>query len=119
DNPVEQMEGAAGGTGGSVLPPRVEPDIDPRGDVAEAVDGDEHPDGEHREAKDDPARAFGGDVEHRDEQPEEQQRGAQVALGDEHEDTRGPHGDERAEIDDPGELDAEELRAGEGEPVPV
>src|SRR5699024_5052482 len=44
EQPVDELVGAAGGTGVSVLAHRVEPDIEPRGDVAEAVDGDEHPD---------------------------------------------------------------------------
>ena len=71
------------------------------------------------EADDDPAQPLGGQVEHGDEQAEEQQRGAEVALEDEDRDRRAPHDEDRAEVPRPRQLQAQHLRPGEREGVAV
>ena len=67
----------------------------------------------------DPGQPLGGQVEHRDEQTEEEQRRAEVALEDEDGDRRGPHDEDRAEVPRPGQVQAEDLGAGQRERVAV
>ena len=50
---------------------------------AEQRGSDDRAGEEHQQAEDEPAAPLGGDVEHRDEEAEEQQRRAEVALEDE------------------------------------
>ena len=67
---------------------RVEPDADAQLHVVEELVGDEGSRGEEEAADQDPGPAFCGDVEHGDEEPEEEQRGAEVPL--EYEDSERP-----------------------------
>ena len=62
---------------------RVEPQVDALLDVAEDQVCEVGAGGEQHQADGDPATPLGGDVEHRDEQAEEQQRRAEVLLEDE------------------------------------
>ena len=72
------------------------------------------------EADDDPADAACGDVDHDEEQAEEQDRGTEVALEDEHADAHEPGGDHGAPMSlQPRELHRADLAAGQQDQVPV
>ena len=58
-----------------------------------------------------PAGALGGDVEHRDEDAEEQQRGAEVALEDEHGEAGQPGHEDRPQVAAAGQVEAEDPAA--------
>ncbi len=68
---------------------------------------------------DQPAGAFRGDVEHHQEEPEEQQRGAQVALEDQHAEADQPHRQHRPQVAAAGQVDAEHPSSGQGQRVTV
>ena len=78
---------------------RVQPDVDADPDVAERVVAEDGAAREQHQPDDDPGRALGRDVEQRQEDPEEQQRGAEV-LDD----------DEDQQAGDPGERAADPCR---------
>ena len=84
----------------------VQPDVDAGADVTEDVVGDERADGEQPDADQQPARPLGGDVEHHDEDAEQQQRAAEVALEDQHEDRQHPGHQHRPEVAAARQLDA-------------
>jgi hypothetical protein len=72
---------------------------------------------EQHEADGDPGDPLGGDVEHRDEEAEEEQRRAQVFLKDEDGDAHQPGDHDRAEVTPAREGEAKDLAPGQGEDV--
>ena len=74
---------------------------------------------EQSKADDQPRHAVRGDVQHRDEEAEEQQRGTQVALQDEDRDADQPHDHDRAEVAGARQAHAEELAAADRQVVAV
>ena len=116
---ADQLAGAAVGLVEHRRVERVQPGVEPGADVLERARGQPRADDEQQEADDHPGQPLGGQVEHRDEQTEEQQRRAQVALEDEDGDRRGPHDEDRAEVPRPGQVQAEHLGSGQRERVAV
>ena len=96
---------------------RVEPQLHAGLDVPEEPPRDVGAEPEQRQADGDPRRALGGDVEHGDEQPEEQQRRAEVLLEDEDEEAEDPGDEDRPEVATAREGEAEHLATGEREGV--
>ena len=74
---------------------------------------------EQHAADDQPAGPLGGDVEHHQEQAEEQQAGAEVALEDQDAEADQPHHQDRAEVAAPRQVDAGHPPAGERQRVTV
>ena len=74
---------------------------------------------EEQRTDDQPARPVCGDVECDDEQAEQQRRGAQVALGDEHQDADAPHDHEGDEVARPRQVQAEHASPGQGQVVAI
>ncbi len=70
-------------------------------------------------ADDQPAGSLGGDVQHDQEDPEEQQRGAEVALEDQDEHADRPHAQDRAEVATARQVDEEHPAPGQGQRVAV
>lgn len=104
-------------SGAVVVGERVQPGVHAGLHVAEGLVGDGGAAGEQHQADDQPAGALGGHVEHHDEDAEQQQRAAQVALEDQHEDRHDPHDDDRAEVAAARQLQAHHLAAGQGQHV--
>ena len=116
---LHQLVGAAGGLVVLLRREGVQPAVDALLDVGEDLGGDQRTCGEHAEAQEDPGLLRGGDVEHRDEQPEVQQRRAEIALEDEDADARHPCDEDGAHVAQARELQAQELRTGQHHLVAV
>ena len=78
--------------------PRMQPDRHAVLDVLERVVERRRAADEEREPGDDVERAAGRDVEHREEDPEVQERAAEVVRLDDDEHRRAPDRDERAQV---------------------
>ena len=102
-----------------VVVERLEPDVHADRDVAEELVGQEGPGEEEPTADDQPARPLGGDVQHDQEQAEEQQAGAEVALEDQDAEADQPHRQDRAEVAAAGQVDEEDAATGQRERVAV
>ena len=89
----------------------MQPDLDALLHVAEQVEGEVGAADEHRQADQHPRQPLGRDVEHHDEDAEEEQRRAEVALADEDGEAGEPGEHDRAEVAATGELDAGEAAA--------
>ena len=98
---------------------RVEPDVDARPHVAEEEVRDGRAGTEQREPDDHVGRAPGRRVEHHEEDREEQQRGAEVALEDEHDERDDPHEQQRAERARLGQAHAEDAARRDREHLAV
>ena len=96
---------------------RVQPGADPDAHVAEVQVAEVGPGREEQHPEHRPAGAFGRDVEHHHEQPEEEQRGAEVALQDQDRQAQQPDQHDRAEVAGAGQVDAEHAVAGQGQHV--
>ena len=104
-----------------VVAERVQPDVEPVGHV-----GDEEVrraiSARRRRAAPpttQPPGPLGGDVEHDQEEAEEQQAGAEVALEDEDAEADQPHREDRAEVAAARQVDEQDPAAGERERVAV
>jgi hypothetical protein len=75
--------------------------------------------GEQQQADQQPGCPAGGDVEHHQEDPKEQQRGAQVPLDDEHAQTGQPGGHYWAEVAAPGQVQPADPPGRQREQVPL
>ena len=95
----------------------VEPEVDALLEVRERRQGEGDGDAEEQQADGDPGHPLGGDVEHRDEEAEEEQRRAEVLLEDEDEQREHPRDEDRAEVAAAREGEAEDPLAGEREHV--
>ncbi len=100
-----------------VVAERCQPGADPDAHVREPLVGEPPSGREQHPAQQDPARAARRDVHHRDEQPEEQHRGAEVLLVDEDEQAGEPHHEDRPEVARPREGQPEHLRPGHREHI--
>ena len=86
-------------------------------DVREQLAGHDRAEDEQQEPDDQPGRPLGGDVHHHHEQAEEQGRGADVTLEDQHHQADAPGDQHRAQVAGPGQVDAQEPPPGQGEHV--
>ena len=93
---VERLDHLVAGPGR--VGERVEPDVDPRPDIAHGLVQDEAADDEEHEPDDHRAHPPRGRVQEQQEDGEEQQRRAEVALDDDDAEGDRPHRDHRREI---------------------
>jgi hypothetical protein len=87
--------------------------------VGEDAGGDESAGGDEPDADNHPADAARGDVDHHEEQAEEQDRGAQVPLEDQHADAHEPGGEHGAHVLEPRELDGADFASRQQDEIPV
>jgi hypothetical protein len=98
---------------------RPQPDGHAGVDVREQVRRGDRPGREQQHAQEHPAHALGGEVEHGDEQTEEQQRGTEVALEHEDRERRAPDDEDRPQVAQARQVQADDLLARERERVAV
>src|SRR5205814_1618622 len=77
---------------------RGEPDVDPGGHVTEGVIRDEAAAEEEDQTDENVERLARGEIEHREEDPEEEERRAEVLFEDHDEHRDEPHADDREEV---------------------
>ena len=119
EQPFDDLQAAAELPSVDLVGERVDPAVNPQRDVGEDAGGDESADSDEPDADDHPADAARGDVDHHEEKAEEQDRGAQVPLEDQHADAHEPGGEHWAHVLEPRELDGSDLPAGQQDEVPV
>src|SRR5690606_6047524 len=89
----------------------VEPATEPAADIAEQLAGEHCATDEEPEPHEDPARPARRDIDHDEEEAEVEERGAEVALEDEHRHRGRPDDEDRAEVACPRKPHAEDLLA--------
>src|SRR5262249_26717582 len=100
---------------------RVQPYVDPLGEVAERPTdrlpqrpGDERSTEEEQKTDDEPTGPFGGDVERHDEHAEVHERRAEILLEHQNHQAEQPDEEHRAEVASAREVDAEDPFARQG-----
>ena len=98
---------------------RVQPGLDPAVHVRLQGADDHCSADRHQDAEDHPAGPLGGDVEHHHEDAEEDQRGAEVALEDQHQQADHPDRQHRAGVAPARQAQAPDLAADQRQRVPA